>query len=246
VVPGRKSGWGYDVKHSLLCVGLVAGLFFALDDLAAVETAIDDTTIELVAPTGYCPLDRNDWPESRLIDFTSSGIKKQGERLGYFVDCKQARSWHEGSNSKNEGDIVDYQASLEFRSENVTSTMLEEVCATLHKSDDTTKGWLEIFLNAIKSAIKGRYGGEEDSTLSYVVLGYEDTTCYVFRASIMRNREQFYTVSALTILKSKVVTVHLSRKFGNMDLLKGKAEEVITHLFATAQETTTALIAANR
>ena len=233
------------MKHSLLCVGFVAGLFFALDDSAAVETAIDGTTIELVAPTGHCPLDRNDWPDSRLIDFTSSGIKKQGERLGYFVDCERARSWHEGGSSKNDADIVDYQASLELRNQNVTDAMLEELCATLHKGDDTTKGWLDIFLNAFKSAIKGRYGGEEDSTLSYVVLGYEDTACYVFRASMMRNRDQVHAVSALIILKSKLVTVHVSRKFGNMDLLKGKAEEVIMHLLAMAQETTTALIAAN-
>ena len=234
------------MKHSLLCVGFVAGLFFALAGASAVETAIDDTTIELIAPAGHCPLERNDWPESRLVDFTSSGIKKQGERLGYFVDCERARSWHEGGSSKNEEDIVDYQASLEFRSRNVTSTMLEELCATLHKGDDTTKGWLDIFLNAIKNAIKGRYAGEDDSTLSYVVLGYEDATCYVFRASMMRNREQAYAVSALTILKSKLVTVHLSRKFGNVDLLKGKAEEVIMHLFVVAQATAKALVAANQ
>jgi hypothetical protein len=237
---------GCDVKHSLLCVGFLAGLFLTLDDTVAVETAIDDTTIELVTPAGYCPLDKSDWPESRLIDFTSSGIKKQGERLAYFVDCERARSWHEGGSSKNDGDIVDYQASLEFRNQNVTGAMLEELCATLHKDDDTTKGWLDIFLNAFKSAIKGRYGGEEDSTLSYVVLGYEDPTCHIFRASMMRNREQFYAVSALTILKNKLVTVHVSKKFGSMDLLKGEAEDVIKHLLATSQETTTALIAANQ
>jgi hypothetical protein len=246
VGPQRRSDGGCDVKHSLLCVVFLAGLFLALDDTAAVETTIGDTTIELVAPAGYCPLDSSGWPESQLIDFTSDGIKKQGERLGYFVDCERARSWHEGGSSKNEGDIVDYQASLEFRSQNVTSAMLAELCATLQKADDTTKGWLDIFLRAIKSAVKGRYGGEEDATLTYVVLGYEDTTCYVFRASLMRNREQVHTVSALAIVKRKLVTIHLSRKFGNMDLLKGNAEDVIKHLLAVSRETTTALIAANQ
>src|SRR5215470_8925694 len=171
---------GYDVKHPLLCVVSVVALFLALDGTAAVETTIGGTAIELVAPEGYCPLDRSGWPESQLIDFTSSGIKKQGERLAYFVDCERARSWHEGGSSKNDGDIVDYQASLELRNQNVTGAMLEELCATLHKDDDTTKGWLDIFLNAFKNAIKGRYGGEEDSTLSYVVLGYGDPTCYIF------------------------------------------------------------------
>jgi len=237
---------GEDVKHSLLCVVCFVALFFALDDAAAVETTIGDTAIELVAPARYCPLDRSDWPESQLIDFTSDGIKKQGERLGYFVDCERARSWREGGGSKNEGDVVDYQASLEFRNQNVTSTTLEALCATLRKDDDSTRGWLDIFLRAIKSAFKGRYGGEDDATLTYVVIGYEDTTCYVFRASMMKNRDPVYALSALVIVKSKLVTVHLSRKFGTTDLLKGNAEDVIRHLLAASRETTTAFIAANQ
>jgi hypothetical protein len=238
--------WGCDVKHSLLCA-LFVSLFIALDDTAAVEIAIGDTTIELVAPTGYCPLDRNDWPESRLMDFTSDGIKRQGgERHAYFVDCERARSWHQGGSSKDVGDIVDYQESQNFRNQNVTSAMLEELCTTLRKDDDSSKGWLDMFLKAFKSAFKGRYGGAEDTTLAYIVLVYEDTACYIFSSSMLKNREQVYTVSAMTILKGKLVTVHLSRTFGNMDLLKGKAEDVIIHLLATSRETATALIAANQ
>ena len=233
------------MKHSLLCA-LFVFLFIALDKTAAVEIAIDDTKIELVGPTGYCPLDRNDWPESRLMDFTSDGIKKQGERLAYFVDCERARSWHEGGSSKDVGDIVDYQASQNFRNQNVTSAMLEELCATIRKDDDSTKGWLDLFLKAFKGAFKGRYGGAEDAVLTHIVLGYEDTVCYVFSSSMLKNRDQVYTVSALAILKSKLATIHLSRKFGNMDLLKGKAEDVIIHLLATSRETATALIAANQ
>jgi len=239
-----KSHGGRDVKCSLLCAALLAGAFIAVDEAAAFEIAIGDTNIELVGPKGYCPLEQKDWPEFLLIDFTSKGIKKQGERLAYFVDCERARSWHKGS-SKEEGDIVDYQASQEFRNQNVTSAMLKELCATLHKGDDSNKGWVDIFLKAFKSAWAERYGGD-GSTLAYVVVGYEDTGCYVFSSSVLKNRDQVYTVSALTILKSKLVTVHPSRKFGSMDLAKGKAEDVITHLLATSRETATALIAANR
>jgi hypothetical protein len=234
------------VKHSLLCAAFFVGLVIALDDTAAVEIAIDDTKIELVAPTGYCPLDRNDWPESRLMDFTANGIKKQGERHAYFVDCERARSWHEGGSSKDVGDIVDYQASQNFRNQNVTSAMLEELCTTLRKSDDSSKGWLDLFLKAFKDAFKGRYGGAEDTTLAHIVLVYEDDVCYVFSSSIMKNREQVYTVSALAILKSRLLTIHTSKRFGNMDLLKGKAEDVIIHLLAASRETATALIAANQ
>jgi hypothetical protein len=233
------------VKHSLLCA-LFVSLFIALDDTAAVEIAIDDTTIELVAPTGYCPLDRNDWPESQLMDFTSDGIKRQGERHAYFVDCERARSWHQGGSSKDVGDIVDYQASQNFKNQNVTSAMLEELCTKLRKDDDSSKGWLDMFLKAFKNAFKGRYGGAEDTTLAYIVLVYEDAVCYVFSSSMLKSRDQVYTVSALTILKGRLVTVHFSRKFGNMDLLKGKAEDVIIHLLATSRETATALIAANQ
>jgi len=236
--------WGCDVKH--LCAVPISGLFIAFDNTAAVEIAIDGTKIELVAPTSYCPLDRNDWPESRLIDFTSDGIKKQGERLAYLVDCERARSWHEGGSSKDVGDIVDYQASQNFRNKNVTSVMLEELCATLRKDDDSTKGWLDMFVRAFKSAMKGRYEGAEDTVLTHLVLRYEDTGCYVFSSSIMKNRDQVYTVSALIILKGKLVTVHVSKKFGNMDLLKGNAEDVIKHLLATSRENATALITANQ
>jgi hypothetical protein len=233
------------MKYSLLCALLVS-LFIALDNTAAVEIAIGDTTIELVEPTGYCPLDRSDWPESRLVDFTPDGIKKQGERLAYLVDCERARSWHQGGSSKDVGDVVDYQASENFANQNVTDAMLEELCATLRKDDDSTKGWLDIFLKALKSAMKGRYGEAEDTMLTHLVLGYEDEICYVFSSSMLKNRDQVYTVSALTILKSKLVTVHLSRKFGSMDLLKGNAEDVIKHLLAMARDNATVLIAANQ
>ena len=238
------------MKRSLLCVAFFAGAVLALDDAAAIEIAIDDAKIELVVPTGYCPLDRKDWPESRPIDFTSDGIKRQGERLAYFADCERVRSWLERGSSKGLGDkdlgeIVDYQASLQLRDQNVTSARLEELCTTLRKGDDSSKGWFEIVLETIKGAVKGSYGGAEDSTVTYLVLGYEDPACHVLRFSI-RNREKVYTVSALTTTKSKLVTVHVSKKIGNMELLKGSAEDVIKHLLATSQDAATALVDANQ
>ena len=124
--------------------------------------------------------------------------------------------------------------------------MLEQLCATLRKDDDSSKGWFDIFLKAFRSAMKGRYGGGEDTMLTHLVLGYDDDVCYVFSSSILKNRDQVYTVSALAVLKSKLVTVHLSRKFGSMDLLKGNAEDVIKHLMAMSRENATALIAANQ
>jgi len=241
---------GRDVKRSLLCVAFFAGAVLALDDAAAIEIAIDDTKIELVAPKGYCPLDKSSWPESQLMDFTSDGIKKRGERLAYLVDCERVQSWHEGGIGKDLGDkdlgnIVDYQASLQLRDQNVTSAMLEKLCDTLRKGDDSSKGWFEIVLETIKGAVKGSYGGAEDTTVIYLVLGYEDPACHVLRFS-MRNREKVYTVSALTTIKSKLVTVHVSKKIGNMDLLKGNAEDVIKHLLAMSQQAATALVAANQ
>ena len=238
------------MKRSLLCVAFFAGAVLALDDAAAIEIAIDDAKIELVAPTGYCPLDKSSWPESPLIDFTSDGIKRQGERLAYFADCERVRSWLERGSSKGPGDkdlgeIVDYQASLQLRDQNVTSARLEELCTTLRKGDDSSKGWFEIVLETIKGAVKGSYGGAEDSTVTYLVLGYEDPACHVLRFSI-RNREKVYTVSALTTIKSKLVTVHVSKKIGNMELLKGSAEDVIKHLLATSQDAATALVDANQ
>ena len=238
------------MKRSLLCVAFFAGAVLALDDAAAIEIAIDDAKAGVVAPTGYCPLDKSSWPESQLIDFTSDGIKRQGERLAYFADCERVRSWLERGSSKGPGDkdlgeIVDYQASLQLRDQNVTSARLEELCTTLRKGDDSSKGWFEIVLETIKGAVKGSYGGAEDSTVTYLVLGYEDPACHVLRFSI-RNREKVYTVSALTTIKSKLVTVHVSKKIGNMELLKGSAEDVIKHLLATSQDAATALVDANQ
>jgi hypothetical protein len=224
---------------------IFAGTFIALDDAAAIEIAIelDDTRIELVAPKGYCPLERSDWPQSQLVDFTSDGIKNQGERLAYLVDCERARSWHEGGRGKELGDIVDYQASPQLKGQNVTDAMVEELCAILHKDDDSNKGWFELAVKAIKGAFIGRYGG--DSTLTYLVLGYEDDACYVLRLS-MQNREKLYTVSALTTIKSKLLTIHVSTKLRDMDLLRGKAEDVIVRLLAESREVATTLVAANQ
>jgi hypothetical protein len=239
------------VKRSLLRTALVAGAFIfagafiAIGDAAATEIAIeiDGARIELVAPKGYCPLERSDWPLSQLIDFTSDGIKNQGERVAYLVDCERARSWHDGGSGKDAGDIVDYQASPQLRDQSVTDTMVEELCDTLHKHDDSSKGWFELAVNAIKGAVVGRYGG--DSTLTYLVLGYEDDACYVLRFS-MHNREKMYTLSALTPIKGKLLTIHVSAKLRDMDLLKGKAEDVITRLMAELREAATAVIAANQ
>jgi hypothetical protein len=245
----------HDVKRSLLRAAFFVGAFIVLDETAAIEIAIEDTRIELVGPKGYCPLDKSSWPESQLTDFTSDGIKRQGERLAYFVDCERARSWLEGDSGKDVwdkdlgdkhlGDIVDYQASLQLRDQNVTSAMLEELCDTLRKGDDSSKGWFEILLETIKRAVKGSYGGDEDTTVTYLVLGYEDPACHILRFS-MKNREKVYTVSALTTIKSRLVTVHVSTKVRNMDLFKGNAEEMITRLLATSRQAATALIAANQ
>ena len=236
---------GCDVKRSLLRAVLSVGVFITFDTAAAVEITIeiDDARIELIAPKGYCPLDRSDWPQSQLIDFTADGIKRQGDRLAYLVDCERARSWHEGGSGKDVGNVVDYQASPQLRDQNVTNTMLEELCTILHKGDDSSKGWFEVVLNAIKGAVAGTYEG--DSTLTYVVLGYEDKACYVLRFS-MQNREKMYTVSAVTAIKSKLLTLHVSTKLRDMDLLKGKAEDVIVRLLAESREAATALVAANR
>jgi hypothetical protein len=244
-VAGKLHG-DHDVKRSLLCFALFAGAFIALDETSAVEKAIDDTKIDLVAPASYCPLDEKDWPKSQPIDFTPDGIKNQGERLAYFVDCERVGSWHEGSSSEDAGNMLDYQTSLNFRDQNVTRAMLKELCAALGKNDDSAKGMATVVFNAMKNAVLGRFGGGEDTTLTYGVLGYEDTGCYVLRFSQTKNQQKVYTVSALTIIKSKLVTGHLIRKIGTMDLLKGNAESAIKDLHATSRQAAAALIAANR
>jgi hypothetical protein len=223
---------------------VLAGACIALDGAAAVEITIelDDTRIELVAPKGYCSLERSDWPRSQLVDFTSEGIKNQGERLAYLVDCERAGSWHEGGSSKDAGDVVDYQASPQLKGQDVTDAMVEELCATLHKHDDSSKGWFEILLETIKGAVRGSY---EDTTVTYLVFGYEDPACHVLRFTI-QNREKVYTVSALTTIKSKLVTVHVSTKVRSMDVLKGDAGEMIKRLLATSREAARALVAANQ
>jgi hypothetical protein len=239
------------VKRSLLRATLLvgtlisAGAFTAIDDAAATEIAIeiDDARIELVAPKGYCPLEKSDWPLSQLIDFTSDGIKNQGERLAYLVDCERARSWHDGGSGKDVGDIVDYQASPQLRDQNVTSAMLEKLCDSLRKHDDSSKGWFELAVKAIKGAVMGRYGG--DTTLTFLVLGFEDDACHVLTFS-MHNREKVYTVSALTAIKSKLLTIHVSTKVRDLDLIKGKAEELIMRLMEGARDAATTLVAANQ
>ena len=232
------------MKRSLLRAVLFAGVFIALDDAAAVETAIeiDDVRIELAAPDGYCPLDKSDWPQSQLIDFTPSGIKSQGERLAYLVNCERARSWHDGGSGKD-GDMVDYQASPQLRDQNVTNAMLEELCEALRKGDDSSKGWFEKAMKALKGAVMGHYG--EDSTLAYLILFYQDNACYALRYS-MQNGQNAYTVSALTAIKSKLLTIHVSTKLRDLDLLKGKGGDVIMHLLAESRKAATALVAANQ
>jgi hypothetical protein len=231
------------VKCSLLCFALFAGAFIALDETSAVESAIDDTKIDLVAPASYCPLEAKDWPKSQPIDFTPDGIKNQGERLGYFVDCERVRSWHDGSGEDAEN-MLDYQASLNFRNQNVTRAMLKELCSSLGK-DDSNPGWVDIVFKTIKNAVLSRVGGGGEVTITYGVLGYEGTGCHVLRFSLVGNQQKVYTVTALTVIKGKLVNVHLVRKIGNMELLKGDAKDVIKGLLAASREAAKALIAAN-
>src|SRR5262249_5676073 len=133
--------------------------------------------------------------------------------------------------------------SPQLKGQNVTDAMVEELCATLHKHDDSSKGWFELAVQAIKGAFAGRYGG--DSTVIFLVLGYEDDACYVLRFSI-QNREKLYTVSALTTIKSKLLTIHVSTKLRDMDLLKGKAEDVIVRLLTESREAAMTLVDANQ
>src|SRR5262249_786992 len=144
-------------------------------DAAAIETAIeiDNARIELVEPKGHCSLERSDWPKSQLVDFTPDGIKYQGERLAYFVDCERARSWHEGGSSKEVGAVVDYQTAPKSEAQKGRNAMGKELGDPLHKHDDSSKGWFELALQTLKGAVVGRYGG--DTTLTFLVLGYETT-----------------------------------------------------------------------
>ena len=68
----------------------------------------------------------------------------------------------------------------------------------------------------------------------------------MFSELSMQNREKLYTVSALTTIKSRLLTIHVSTKLRDMDLLRGKAEDVIVHLLAESREAATALVAANQ
>jgi hypothetical protein len=148
--------------------------------------------------------------------------------------------------SKDVRDIVDYQTSLALTDQSVAPATLRDLCATLRDDDDSTKGWIDIFLKAIKSyARKGR-GSAEDSTITYLVFGYENTGCYILRFWLMKNSEKVYTVSVLTMIKSRLGTVHLSRKIQDMDLLKGSAQDAIKRLLAMSRETTAAFVAANQ
>jgi hypothetical protein len=62
----------------------------------------------------------------------------------------------------------------------------------------------------------------------------------------MQDREKVYAVSALTAVKGKLLTIHVATKLKDMDLIKGKAEDVIMRLLAESRQAATALVAANR
>jgi hypothetical protein len=103
-----------------------------------IEIVIDDTKIELVVPDKLLSARQEGLaPNPGLSISHRTGSRNRASGLPILSIASGPGLGRRAAAAKTFGDVVDYQVSLELRSQNVTRAMLKELCATLRKGDDS-------------------------------------------------------------------------------------------------------------
>lgn len=225
------------IRHILLaCAVLLSG------EAAANDVTIGQTKVTLVAPKGFCALDRQHSLDSQVIKFMEQAVQGRNEVLGVFVDCQRRKSWRAGE-TDDLGETFGYAVSLKVKDRQASAqTDIPSMCAAFRKQGAAiVKDAGEIATGNIKDIKEFAGKIELNSMQMYGVLHEDNTGCYfgtVQKYKIDDQVETMFSAKAVTVVKRKLVFTEYEGNF--------KDENVVKRLLATQRETIAALLARNR
>jgi hypothetical protein len=232
-------GTGENMKRLLWVTAL--GLFIAIvtRQSDAVEVSAFDVRINLPAPKGYCPLEKQNPAESQALDAMQQGIKN--ELLSAFAQCDRLKAWREGK-ANEIGNTANYQLSLSTKAQRLSAQqVIPSVCAEFRKQGAT-------IVKDAKAEINKRLESVEilakqlklNTQKVYGVLHEDKTGCYIGiiqKFEVKGKIETLFTVDAITVVKGKIIYFYLD---GDLD-----GSSAIQRQLATSRSTIEATLAQN-
>jgi len=235
----RGSG---EIMKRLLWITTLIPLFATISQQSkAVEVTVGEVQINLAAPKGYCPLDKQNSAERQVLDAMQQVNQGRTEELGAFAQCDRLKAWREGK-ADDLGNTADYQVSLNMKGRRLSAEReIPGMCATFRKQgaaivrdmkEENKKRVesVEIFAKNVKLNSQKMYG----------VLHEDKSGCYVGfvqKLAINDKMETVFIVSAITVVKNKMIF------FYHGSTLDGPS--AIQRLLATSRATVEATLAQN-
>jgi hypothetical protein len=230
---------GENMKRLLRIAALIPFIAVITPQSKAMEVSAGDVQINLAAPKGYCPLEKQYPAESQALDAMQQAI--QNEELGAFALCDRLKAWREGK-TNNIGNIANYQLSVRTKAQRLSAQqVIPSVCAEFRKQGAA-------IVKDAKAEINKRLESVEilakqlklNSQKIYGVLHEDKTGCYVGiiqKFSDNGKIETLFTVDVITVVKGKII------HFYNDANLDGPS--AIQRLLAVSRSTIEATLAQN-
>jgi hypothetical protein len=208
----------------------------------AVEVYAGDTKVNLAAPDGYCPLQKEHPMDSQALNVMQQAIQGRNEELALFVPCGRLKAWREGKADSFGDSTADYQILLDAKSKIFSpQQVIPSVCSEFRKQGEKlSKNAVEEFNKNLDSIELFAKNVKVNSQEMYGVLHEDRTGCYagfVQKTAIYDRIETWFTVHVVTVVKGKAIYFFYSGNF--------ESSAVIPKLLATARSTIAATLAQN-
>jgi hypothetical protein len=208
----------------------------------AVEVYAGDTKVNLAAPDGYCPLEKEHPMDGQALNVMQQAIQGRNEELALFVPCGRLKAWREGKAEGFGDNTADYQILLDAKSKRFSpQQVIPSVCSEFRKQGvKLSKNAVEEFNKNLDSIELFAKNVKVNSQEMYGVLHEDRTGCYVGfvqKTAVYDRIETWFTVHAVTVVKGKAIYFFYNDKFEN--------PEVIQRILATTRSTVEATLAQN-
>ncbi len=204
---------------------------------------IGATTVNLVAPDGFCALTDQEPSDARALKIIGDLlIKTQNELLAMVADCSQLKAWRVGTQATL-NDYVQYQTPMRAKNSELPARAeaVKQICAAMRAQGDNI---LSPETTAdLKAKMEDAIAGAKFNELHFLgVLAEDGDACYSGLTQKIRteagDEKVQLTIIASTIVKGKVVNYNL------YTLYKG-ADSVLAALTRHRRNNIPALLAAN-
>lgn len=216
------------------CLGFFVG---TLPTAMAADATVDGVSINLPVPDGFCPLNRGNPTDQRLLDTIGDALTKAhgNQLLAMSADCQQLADWRAGRRL-----LADYGQYQAPRIASANEETLRQTCAALRTQGGATVSNLKKDLKTkMEDAVRDLKVNEQRFAGFF---GEEPTTCYVALLQKLKSKEgpdvTELSVLAFTMVKSRFLFVNRYAPYvnaGTVDDTLAKLKLTIAALQAANQ-----------